>query len=361
MTIFRQKLKISFSKTRLNQIIDELRNYNSDLHRLSSQIQRLQSNALQSPVTANSAFLSHLKVTQQASGRLYDILASEWLCDDQVTHTASMDLRVEERCRDSNSQVSFSLGIACWRPTAQQLPFWLSFESASIDQSQIISAVQTSDLEDTLVKKMGAKPKVRFGLSFLKGVSTISKPAGSSRPMQQPPLDLCSMGKLCNYFRQMARPPGDPCLGLLAKANTFKHLVYQVPVTQIPSTQNSHSLSLKDILYSAAMRNKQEDWIAKLKLARLLTLAVLRFYETSWLAKTWSSSDIQFFKKETPVPDDHVLETPYLNACLLDENASGKLLGTSESLATNPGMLTPTSISIKEPTGHPNPRKSLTT
>lgn len=134
----------------------------------------------------------------------------------------------------------------------------------------------------------------------------------------------------------MTKPTsGDPCLGLLSKTNTFKHFVYQVPTMRIPGPQDG-SQSLKDILYSASQQNRQEDWVAKLKVARLLSLAVLRFYSTPWLSESWSSNDIHFFKKERPSLNDQVFESPFINARLSVEHARGQISNSSEqSLATN--------------------------
>ena len=41
LSLFRQKIKISFSKSRLNETVDELRRYSKDLVTLSRQIREL--------------------------------------------------------------------------------------------------------------------------------------------------------------------------------------------------------------------------------------------------------------------------------------------------------------------------------
>jgi len=79
---------------------------------------------------------------------------------------------------------------------------------------------------------------------------------------------------------------------------------------------------LKEILQNNFEERRQEAWTEKLSLARLLTLAVLRFQATPWLAESWGSNDISFYSiNERP---QHVtsLQSPFLNVRLPNTTSS---------------------------------------
>lgn len=333
LKFFRQKIKISFSKTRLNDIVDELRLYNSDIARLSSQIRRLGANsAAHTSITVNQAILTNLKVTQQASTRLYEALASKWSCEDRVEHIASMDLRVQEICRQSDPKVRFNIGVSCCQLAGQPNPLWLAIESAPNDpQEDTQISDHTAALEGVLGKMGASKPRVRF--SFLASVKTT--PASISKvPPQNPQLDLYTIGRLCKYFRQMrAQASGEPCVGFLQKTKTFKHFVYSA--TNAPSS-GSNSQSLKEVLRSSREDKKEQDWVEKLRLARLLSLAVLRFHSTPWLSESWSSRDVCLFSQDGQAQQEPLLGSPCINTQLAQSDAHMHATRASEpSLATN--------------------------
>jgi hypothetical protein len=82
-----------------------------------------------------------------------------------------------------------------------------------------------------------------------------------------------------------------------------------------------HTIST-GILHNAFKEQRQEDWIEKLRLARLLALAVLRFRASPWLAESWSSSDIYFFSMEEGTQQESALKFPCLNVQLSTKSAT---------------------------------------
>jgi hypothetical protein len=371
-SLFRQKIKISFSKTRLNDIVNELRLYNEDLGRLSNQIQQLAGNQTQSSTTVTDTVTSHLYLTRQASIRLYDVLASGWACDDRVEHLATMSLKVEDKGRQSASKVKFNLAVTCVKPRIQTNPLWLEIESAPNEVRHWDSGSRTfpsqRDMEaarvsshpiqafidsrtqqvnqdasqnehavvlQTTLKKMGAMRKVQFALS---STMTTKKPLSRVPPSLGPQLDLCAMGKLCGYFQQLnLQPPGEPCMGFLEKSKTFKHFVYRAtgPTSQ-PATP---SLSLKQLLSTSMKEVGGESWIEKLRLARLLSLAVLRFHSTPWLSESWSSSDVCFYKMDPTSQPTQLLESPCLKTRLSTSPTNvTHPIASASSLAANEAL-----------------------
>jgi hypothetical protein len=97
--------------------------------------------------------------------------------------------------------------------------------------------------------------------------------------------------------------------------------------------------SLKQILGFVAEKKRETDWIEKLQLARLLSLAVLRFHSTPWLSDAWSSNDVCFFGG-VGLTQTGLLESPCLNTKLSSSHASLQLSGAQNgsspaSLASN--------------------------
>jgi hypothetical protein len=70
------------------------------------------------------------------------------------------------------------------------------------------------------------------------------------------------------------------------------------------------------VLRKVSEERKTQDWLAKLALARLLTLTVLRFHSTPWLPEAWSSSDIYFPEKTQHPRPESALESPLVKSQL---------------------------------------------
>jgi hypothetical protein len=140
--------------------------------------------------------------------------------------------------------------------------------------------------------------------------------------LTEPALDLCAIGKLCRFFQLQERRPasGESCMGFLEKTKTFKHFVYQSSSRQAPSRVSERRL--KEILQKDFDERRQEAWVEKLKLARILALAVLRFQATPWLAKSWGSNDISFYSAAERPQHDASLTSPYLSVRLSHDASS---------------------------------------
>lgn len=344
LSLFRQKLKISFSKTRLNDIVDELRLYNDDLFKLSRQIRELTENRSQETplVQLTSTAISRFRATRQASARLYDVLASKWSCEDRVEHVASLSLKVEEQCRHTSSKVRFNLALSCRQAaTSNSEPLWLAIESAPSNSASLQKAPpEASTALEATLQKMGATGRsVRFELPSTNTAATVV--ATSSSPTSHvlgPQIDLYSIGKLCRYFNEQLRiqAVGEPCIGFLERTRTYRHLVYSVKpkVRSQPATTSSKTLSLKELLHKTVEERRQEDWVEKLRLAKLLSLAVLRF-SNEWIPESWSSNDVHFYNNEES-RQSTLLESPYINVPLSSSKNNRITAGSNSSASLAP-------------------------
>lgn len=274
--------------------------------------------------TVSSKVIDHLQVIQKASTRLHDILASQWSCDERIEHIAGISLNVEDReqCRHRASKVRFSLVLTCkpQNTTSQPGPLWLKIESAPSEQPEQEANIDGIAGDEAMLQ---AKLRsVRFAIPSTK----ISRPMSampsvmsqnSSINLPDPLLDLCAVGRLCRHFQRYLPEPvsTEPCMGFLEKSKTFKHFVYSSSAPLGPP--HVEERRLKEILQEDYEKRRQKAWIEKLNLARLLTLAVLRFHATPWLGESWSSNDIAFYSTaETNTDGNTPLNAPFLNVNL---------------------------------------------
>jgi len=243
-----------------------------------------------------------------------------------------MGLNVEEQ---SVAKVRFNLAVTCVQPSMQCKPLWLAIESVPGDIPQEPPAEEPSAALQATLQKMGATRGVRFALSTSTiSTSKISPSAGRSNSLPGMQIDLCSMGKLCRYFRQPQFQTGaEPCVGFLEKTKTFKHFVYRhsAPVQLV---DDSKSISLKQILQINAEEKQERDWIEKLQLARLLALGVLRFHNTEWLPESWGSNNVRFIGRDAVSEHEYLLDLPRLHA-QLSNTSSRQIAHLNPSLARN--------------------------
>jgi hypothetical protein len=265
---------------------------------------------------------------QEASHKLYDILASKWSCDDRVEHSAnlSLDIKDPSHRRHTTSKARFNIALICVAlSTPSVKPVWLDIESVPdqtanpADQDNNEGPVYT--LKASLQQVGATGRSVRFDLPptpHLPGPSSSTSPPNLSQPeSSNTQLDLSKIENLCQYFQVQLRKPitQSPCMGFLQKTKTLKHFVYPCPSPPHPTRE---SKSLETILERAAAHGRRHAWDTKLRLARLLALSVLCFQSTPWLSEGWGSGDIHFFEVGD-VAQDSSLDSPYLNTRLLKD------------------------------------------
>jgi hypothetical protein len=243
-----------------------------------------------------------------------------------------MSLNVEEQ---SATKVRFNLAVTCVQPSMQCKPLWLAIESVPSDKPRESSVEDHSAALQASLQNLGAKRGVRFSVSTsMISTSTKSSSSVRSKPLPGIQVDLCSMGKLCRYFREQQIQTGaEPCVGFFEKTKTFKHFVYRHSAPTQP-VDDSKSISLKQILRVDVEEKKERDWIEKLRLARLLALGVLRFHNTEWLPESWGSNNVRFIGRDAVSEHDNLLDSPRLHA-KLSTSSSRQITHLNTSLATN--------------------------
>ncbi|RFU32259.1 hypothetical protein B7463_g4073, partial [Scytalidium lignicola] len=211
--------------------------------------------------------------------------------------------------------IRFNVAIKCTRSSLLYNPLRLAIESIpSITRPQTPPYSPSERLQDTI-----RQISLKNGLQFTPSSPIITTPTSTTKDLPSRSKNLASLPvnpdkiqKLCVYLREIQdQADVERCIGYLEPTDSFKHYIYQIPTSK-QLVNDSKSISLEQILQLA----RENDWIEKLKLARLLALAVLRFYHTPWLTESWSSKDVHFLGKDIFSGQNELLEYPYLNAKL---------------------------------------------
>jgi hypothetical protein len=196
-------------------------------------------------------------------------------------------------------------------------PLWLTIDSA-VEQTET-PMIAPAQPEGTGIYKLNATlhtldkkgKSVSFTLSPAANASVIHQASSSSSTLDDISLDLCSVKNMCLFIQERLQTCATSlqCIGILQNKSVFKHFIY-------PSQATQHSVNRGTSLDEALMAAKTSQYripiIDKLRLAKLLALAVLQFHSTPWLREKWRSRDVYFYSSEDLSPNS--LQAPYLSA-----------------------------------------------
>lgn len=250
---------------------------------------------------------------------------------------------------NSNSdKIRFNMALAYLTgPQASimvEQPLWFSVESLADHQTNLLADTGSQVITETLRVRdlnLGDPPpakrkKVTFDLP--ESAANTSVMSSSDAPP-----DLCMVENLCVYFQDRMRwaPSAAPCMGYLQKTKTFKHFIYP---SGDPQTTTNQAISLQDALVLAKTTQLGIPLPDKLRIAKLLALAVLQFHSTPWLRDEWRSRDVLFFGINDPLQDP--LQAPYLNASFYPNvgPAPSAQISGSQSLSSSSLSIAPNAM-----------------
>jgi hypothetical protein len=276
-------------------------------------------------------------MAQQASETLHSLLASKWVCNTQVDHEANLSLDVGMPQYSIVPGTDFRLSMTCISQSSatRKDTVWLKIKSTrnetnqAEEQSSRKAASNVADLTGTLMELgiiTGSSKNKRLSVPAGSIPPTIPVHERDSNTILTAPSFIPPVEKLCAYFHSLqAQHPAisNNSAVYTERTSKFEHVVYRCPT---PSGYANRTLSLKQILANDANLKKRETWASKFKLARLLTLGVLRFQSTPWFTGTLNSSDICFLENE-PHAENQVysLEDPFLHAQLSRDTSNQRL------------------------------------
>ena len=316
----------------------ELRCLNGDLARISKQMTRMQAtegNRVNSSlVRETDKQLARFKAIRKASQHLYEGLAQTVSCSAHTEHRANLCLDAEaDKLRDITSRIRFDMAFS-YMPCLQG-PIWLAVESAIEpadfrDASSIqppptnFSGLWTtlkreacSEDEEPIPESKSKSVKFQLNDSHSDGptrvvscvsattASTTSKnfhsslPVHASAPQNLPELNIVNF---CLHIQRQLHQPShvNTCMGVLNNRSCCKQLVYR---TSPASSVTNQASSLASILsHTASGITLGLEAAERIRLARSLANAVLKFRKTRWLQDTWRSADVLFFNNVNNAP-----------------------------------------------------------
>jgi hypothetical protein len=314
------KFKLAFSIPDLEAKIDKLRRYNEDLRVLSAQLNRLAKE--QTPrqhLRVSTRTTAQCRIVRSAAQKLYDTLSHKWSCVNHVEHSASICLDEEDGSQNQMTftKVCFNMALTFSKPQeckSTESPIWLTIESTFEQPEESIDAAsQPRTTVGTLTNALHNLDKkgksVHFASQAASSVFISTLTSNSSLVLNTPLFDLCSVENMCFYIQERLQTTRTSFpIGYLQKTEPFRCYVYPPQALQ-PCV--GRSMSLSDVLL--ATNTTRGMWIPdKLRLARLLSMAVLRFHSTPWLGEVWRSQDVFFFGSEEL--SQNSLGPPYLSA-----------------------------------------------
>jgi len=282
---------------------------------------------------------------REASKRLYDTLSNLWSCTSHTGHLANICLDMDKYSQPDKIRFSVALAYLTGPQNSVMVeqPLWLSVESladhtSSQSETETQSVSNALHLHDLVLNNPPPAKRKKVTFELPDRIGDIS-----SESMTNNPPDLSMVENLCSYFQDRLgeRATPAPCLGYLQKTRTFKHFIY--PCGDLQNT-SSRVMTLQDALNLAKTTQLGIPLPDKLRLAKLLAIAVLQYYSTPWLKDEWRSSDVLFFGIKDPSHDP--LQTPYLNARFYQNagTSAAKHIAGKAPLSSNSLSIAPNAI-----------------
>ena len=297
----RERLSFAFSKTRLQEILQELTAFNSELESLypdrpgpPSMAQGHQS-SLKPHIEKAQSFRAIAEASQEAFQTLCGI------CSKHLEHRASLCVHANLIARDLRTAPHFEFEMIFARAgsraslTRYEIKMIVNEIEVRLDQATSHIPMESSALKrqygdsepHSAVQNWEETKKVMLDVAC----SPInSKTATRSVNALVAPKDLCD--SLCQWDR--GKRQGQ--VALLTYSDVKWRKVIS-PIRTIPASE-AHPTSLHQLISEFSQERKTgslSDY-QKVRLAKLLSLAFLRHHATDWGRPAWQSNNILFFE-----------------------------------------------------------------
>ena len=345
-----KKIKLSLHKPRIEQRIDELRNFNSDFNVMTAQIIesfRVLEAKPQSIERKAGPGLAKYRTIREASQKLYDTLMSNWSCSTHPKHSAHICFAAEaprSRTNGTTALVRLNMAVTYHKHDSTLQPIWLSVES-TMDQLRARSEIRNTESLTQFTKFLqvqadqasaGSLKASSKDLLDIKGLMVPSPVSGAlsdaSSVSEDEIPDLSGIDDLCSHFEHEQNAPEQVCLGVFK--DTCIQRFYHSSAKDRPTGSSS---SLAEVISwideNSIMRSLPRHTI--LALASSMAAAVLQYYSTPWLSESWQSQDIWFFGIEDLQQVVKSLESPHLN---VDISRTGAREGEAPPLKAPSGV-----------------------
>ncbi|EUC42454.1 hypothetical protein COCMIDRAFT_7987 [Bipolaris oryzae ATCC 44560] len=326
-------LKFTFNKSRYEKCLNSLRDRNSELISLRSQVVAIEQQEVPSGICIQHVKLpDRFETIQTVSRKLHESLCGVWHCDQPAHcgHDAKLCLDA-----DVNHDVTLDLAISCRESSyvnssSSPLPestIWLFVQSTSTSADTLpnTSKIQESadmcselalELLNPVVSSSSKTLKKKASCDLSRDSALKKKARRVQFQVPTPPLptkintdvtgtlftfgvDLCKTKSICDYLRECYEArllkSAKECIGYLESAHMYKHLFYLKERAAKPQLDNSATSTISTI--QDALREEMYDALQpkdRLKLAHRLAVATLQYNDTPWLPERWRLGDLGY-------------------------------------------------------------------
>ncbi|CZR60754.1 uncharacterized protein PAC_10650 [Phialocephala subalpina] len=329
-----KKLKFSFSGTHLDKSLQELRRFNEDFRTLAKQASRLTKYQERTLASAdvplwNEQAVEECSKIHKASEQLCGLF--ERACQLHTEHSIHFCLESPHiSVEDTGSLVRFNMAFGHRASTATTMfePTWITVDSFVESETKprteddrtlpqksydgLVKPFKNPKHEMPAATSIARKKIKTKSVSFAAAVpcsAVSSKSAFLPSFLIDPTLpDFGVQQDFCKQLQQRYSPqtPENKYLGYLQKSGPCKHLVYFAPPISTCGLKQSVSLAQMILKVSKTFEADRFLQYERLRLAKQLASAVLRFHATPLLKESWRSRDIIFFGPGSSLASPHL-------------------------------------------------------
>ena len=330
----------------MRSILDDLQTYNDNFRTLATQSF---TRSHKRPASVNhkpkdvEREINRYVIVGKASRQVYEALGRS--CTNHTEHLAHTCAEVEYISLSDNQtpRLKFQMALSSSLDHKDMVCFIVDTTVEDLDLGRDKSAVaDLKGLEQTLKRQLDCptdtaerKPKksVRFESSAVKAT-----PPYPTITIRDPFLLDSRMKKdFCDYLRRCSHQGlrSDTCMGTLGVKTCCKHFVF--PPTTPSCSVRQQAVSLGHLISSLSKQSRPGNFplYERVRLAKVLTIAVLQYHATPWLHGSWRSDDVTFLgddavsllRRTSPLKAPHLYAT--VRGC--DSDSSSAVRGEKET------------------------------
>ncbi|KAK3290853.1 uncharacterized protein B0H64DRAFT_349583 [Chaetomium fimeti] len=299
----RNGMALTFNRRDYESDLDKLRSANADLRSLREQVMQLQTPCKVVSIKRRGTSQRWSDI-RRAAKAFHEALIGAWSCGQasHLRHFVKLFLEAEK----ADENVYMDIVIMCHgygQDPGDDSLIQLQVRSGYVTWMQtprpFVPASSGNERPNKRIKS------VRFTEESSTTYTITSTPASTANCAVQPKVqdtssDLRASGDFCSELITRCgqkHPPGTRCLGHLDvhSSDTLRHSFYPShTITRGIYPSAGDVLGMDSFLQSTT----NFSYVDRLKLARALVLAVLKFYDTPWLSDEWQLGDFSLFRAQ---------------------------------------------------------------
>ncbi|KAK2765772.1 hypothetical protein CKAH01_15576 [Colletotrichum kahawae] len=315
-------VKVATNATDINILIEKLRLSNNELKGLREQVGEIRKTKPRSAAkvasTQKGDWASLVKI-RRASKALYEALIRTWKCSQPGHLAHAVKLFVETKKVDG--EVQMNMAIMCQNQTrdlVQSMVVQLEVRSQNlewIEQPKLPRELPPPD--DHQVAPRKRLKVVRFAETTVQTHSSGCASTTTVAVEQSPNRGSSDLRSSTDICKELMRRLSTDCLGHLDSQSDepFRHSFYPAKKDFCGDALQSSYPDPKAINMDEVLDDSSKAFFStvdRLRLARSLVSAVLKFHSTPWLSDFWRLRDLAFFQTDHDEDISEALRTMHL-------------------------------------------------